>query len=314
MSSQARIEESMTLGTWALLIALSLVWGGSFFFQGVAVRELPTITIVVARVGLAALTLLVVMKALGLRMPSSGHVWAAFFGMGFLNNLIPFTLIVWGQASIASGLASILNATTPLFTVLVAHFLTRDEKLTRRKMIGVAFGFVGVAIMLGTDLLGDLGISELGQLAVLGAALTYAFAGIYGRRFKALGVPPIAVATGQVTASTVMLIPLMLLVDKPWTLPAPGFETILALIGLATVSTALAYFLYFRILEIAGATNLLLVTFLIPVSAIILGIMVLGETLLPKHFLGMIIITLGLIVIDGRLLMMVTGRSRSARA
>ncbi len=313
MSNQAGIEKSMTLGTWALLIALSLVWGGSFFFQSVALRELPTFTIVVARVGLAALTLLIVMKALGIRMPSSGRVWAAFFGMGFLNNVIPFTLIVWGQTSIASGLASILNATTPLFTVLVAHVLTNDEKLTRRKVIGVAFGFAGVAIMLGTDLLGDLGTSELGQLAVLGAALTYAFAGIFGRRFKALGVPPVAVATGQVTASSVMLIPLMLLVDKPWTLPAPGFETILALIGLATISTALAYFLYFRILELAGATNLLLVTFLIPVSAIILGIMVLGETLLPKHFLGMIVISLGLIVIDGRLFTLITGRNRSVR-
>ncbi len=301
-------EKTMTLGTWVMLITLSLVWGGSFFFQGVAVKELPTFTIVVARVALAAVALLVILKVLGIGLPNSGRVWAAFFGMGALNNAIPFTLIVWGQSSIASGLASILNATTPLFGVLVAHFLTSDEKLTPRKMTGVILGFAGVALMLGPDLLRDLGGNALAQLAVLGAALSYALAGIFGRRFKALGVPPVAVATGQVAASSALLIPIMLLVDKPWTLLAPGLGTILALIALATVSTAFAYILYFRILENAGATNLLLVTFLIPASAIVLGILFLGEHLLAKHLLGMLVIGLGLAAIDGRLLTMFRGR------
>lgn len=311
MSELAGIEKTMTFRTWVMLIALSLVWGGSFFFQGVAVLELPTFTIVVARVGLAALCLWIILGLLGVAMPRSRRVWAAFFGMGFLNNAIPFTLIVWGQASIGSGLASILNATTPLFGVLVAHILTDDEKLTGRKILGVVLGFLGVAIMLGPDLLGDLGDDLFAQLAVLAAALTYAFAGIFGRRFKALGVPAMSVATGQVTASTLLLIPVMLIVDQPWTLPAPGLNTILALIGLATVSTAFAYHLYFRILETAGATNLLLVTFLIPVSAIILGMTVLGENLLLKHLLGMAVIGLGLAAIDGRLLQL--GGRRSSR-
>ena len=312
MTSQTGIEKTMTPRTWIMLITLSLVWGGSFFFQGLAVRELPTFTIVVARVALAALSLFVIMRFLGIAIPRSRQVWGAFFIMGFLNNAVPFTLIIWGQASIASGLASILNATMPLFTVLVAHAMTSDEKLTSQKITGVVVGFIGVAIMLGADLQHGLGGSVLAQLAILGAALFYAFGSAFGRRFKRLGVPPVAVATGQVTASSILLIPLMLWVDKPWALETPSLITILALIGLAVVSTAFAYILYFRIMEKAGATNLSLVTFLIPISAIVLGIAFLDEILTMPQFAGMIIIGLGLAVIDGRPMGWLSGRLRAA--
>ncbi|MBT3306136.1 MAG: EamA family transporter [Alphaproteobacteria bacterium] len=303
MSSSSPIQpvnKVMSPFEWGLLLTLSLLWGGSFFFVGVAVKELPTFTIVVCRVFFAALTLWAVMKAMGLKMPTSRRVWGAFFVMGFLNNAVPFSLIVWGQGHIASGLAAIINATTPLFTVIVAHSLTTDEKMTGTRLAGVIVGLVGVAFMIGLDVLQSLGVNVLAQIAILAASLSYAFAGVFGRRFRDLGVSPMAAATGQVTASSIMLAPIMLIVDTPWTLPVPSMATIGALAGIALLSTALAYTLYFRILATAGATNLLLVTLLVPVSAILLGVLVLGEVLEPKHFIGMAMIGVGLAAIDGR--------------
>lgn len=296
----AKIHSSMTPVEWGMLCALSLLWGGSFFFVGVAVAELPPFTIVLLRVALAALILWLVVRFMGLRMPVTEGLWGAFFAMGVLNNLIPFSLIVWGQTHMASGLASILNATTPLFTVIVAHYLTADERMTRARMLGVTVGLAGVVAMMGPAALEGIGANVFAQVAVLAAALSYAFAGVYGRRFRSLGVPPLLTATGQVTASTILLAPVALMVDRPWTLPMPGPATWAALIGLAALSTALAYLLYFRILATAGATNLLLVTFLIPVSAIFLGATILGERLNPEHFLGMALIGVGLAAIDGR--------------
>ncbi len=287
---------------WGMLIMLSLLWGGSFFFIGIAVKALPPFTIVALRVSLAAVALLVFLRLAGLSMPRDPRVWLAFFGMGLLNNLIPFSLIVWGQTHIASGLASILNATTPLFGVIVAHLLTDDEKLTVNRFAGVVVGFLGVAMMIGPAALSGLGSNLVAQLAVLGAALSYSLAGVFARRFKRMGVAPIVTATGQVSAASIMLVPLSLLVDHPWTLTMPGLDVWAAIVGIALVSTALAYVLFFRILETAGVTNLMLVTFLIPVSAILLGAMFLGETLEPKHFLGMTLIAAGLAAIDGRLL------------
>lgn len=300
MASYGAANRLMNSQEWALLLTLSVLWGGSFFFNGVAVREMPTFTVVVVRVALAAVILLVIMRLMGIKIPRDGRVWGAFFGMGLLNNVIPFSLIVWGQAHIASGVASILNATTPLFTVIVAHVLTADEKMTGGRLAGVGIGLCGVAILIGSDALASLGVNVVAQLACLTAAMSYAFAGVFGRRFKAMNVSPMATATGQVTASSVMLVPVMLLVDRPWTLPLPSMAAILALVGVAALSTALAYILYFRILMTAGATNLLLVTFLIPVSAVLLGVLVLGDTLMHKHFAGMALIGLGLAAIDGR--------------
>jgi drug/metabolite transporter (DMT)-like permease len=297
---------------WLMLLALAVVWGGSFFFNGVAVRELPSFTLVWLRVAIAAATLLLVLRLLGQPVPTERRIWAACFGMGLLNNVLPFVLIVWGQHRIASGLASILNATTPLFTVLVAHLLTPDEKLTPLKAAGVVVGFAGAAVMIGPDALAGLGSGTLAQLACLAAALSYAFAGIFGRRFRRMGVAPLVSAAGQVSASAVLLLPVMLLVDRPWTLAMPGAATWGAVIGVGLLSTALAYVLYFRILAASGATNLLLVTFLIPVSASLLGVLLLGETLLPRHLAGMALIVAGLACIDGRLSRLRPGRPAMA--
>ena len=285
-----------------MLLALSVLWGGSFFFVGVIVNELPPFTIVTIRVGLAAIALWLVAFAMGYRIPVRGDIWRAFFCMGLLNNVIPFSLIVWGQTHIASGLASILNATTPLFTVLIAHVLTTDERLTPVRLFGVVAGLAGTVVLIGPGALSGIGTHVFAQIAVLVAALSYAFAGIYGRRFRELEVPPLLTATGQVTTSTLMLLPVVLLLDEPWRLPMPGLTTWAALAGLAVLSTALAYILYFRILATAGATNLLLVTFLIPVTAILLGVLALGESLSAGHIFGMALIASGLAAIDGRLI------------
>jgi drug/metabolite transporter (DMT)-like permease len=301
---------AMGAADWLLLIALSIVWGGSFFFAKVAVAEVPPLTIVLVRVGLAAIALLVVLRAIGQAMPRDPRVWAAFFGMGLLNNLIPFSLIFWGQTQIGSGLAAILNSTTPLFTVLVAHVLTAEEKLTPKRLVGVVLGIAGVAVMIGPQVLGGLGGAVLAQLAVLGAALSYGFASIFGRRFRAL--PPMVTATGQVSATSVMMLPIVCLVDRPWTLPVPGWSTVLALVGLALLSTAFAYVLYFKLLARVGATNAALVTLLIPPSALMLGSAVLGEALTGRAWAGMALIALGLVALDGRLFVMLLRRAPTA--
>jgi drug/metabolite transporter (DMT)-like permease len=296
------IEPRMGAAEWAMLLALSVLWGGSFFFAKVAVGELPPLTVVLGRVGLAAMALLAIVRAAGQRMPRDPDFWAAYFAMGALNNLIPFSLIFWGQTRIASGLAAILNATRPLWTVLLAHLLTRDEELAPNRLAGVLAGLAGVAVMIGPEALAGFGLDLLAQTAVVLAAVSYAFAGIFGRRFRAAGVSPLVTAAGQVAATTVMALPVVLLVDQPWTLPVPSAATCASVVALALLCTALANVLYFRVLATAGAINIALVTFLVPVSAILLGSFVLGERLEPRDFAGMALIGLGLAAIDGRVL------------
>lgn len=295
------IRKSMSPLEWLLLLFLSVLWGGSFFFVGIVVHALPRFTIVALRVGLAALALHILLLFRGERIPLDRKLWGAFFVIGLLNNVIPFSLIIQGQMHIASGLASILNATTPLFTVVVAHFLTDDEKMTAGRFFGLLVGFSGVVLMIGPEAVAGLGTHVVAQLCVLGATLCYAFAGVFGRRFRGMKLAPLVAAAGQVTASSIILVPLALVLEHPWTLPAPAPEVWGAILGLALLSTAFAYVIYFRILASAGANNVLLVTFLIPVSAILLGTTVLGERLEPKHFAGMALIGVALAAIDGRL-------------
>jgi drug/metabolite transporter (DMT)-like permease len=223
-----------------------------------------------------------------------------------LNNVIPFSFIVWGQAHIASGLASVLNATTPLFGVVVAGLLLADERATPMKLVGVVVGFIGVVMMVGMPSLGLASQSAtLAQFAILVAALSYAFAGVFGRRFKGMGLSPVVVAAGQVTGSSLVLAPVALYIDGLPTLlgtDAPSLASWASILTLAVFSTALAYVLYFKILASAGATNIMLVTLLVPMSAILLGSLFLHETLEWVHFVGMGLIAMGLAVIDGRLI------------
>jgi drug/metabolite transporter (DMT)-like permease len=294
------ISRTMGLGQWTMLIILSVIWGGSFFFFAIAIRELPTLSIVLARVALGAMALWLAIKLLGIARPRDPKVWRDLLIMGILNNVIPFCLIVWGQHEVASGLAAVINGTTPFFTVLVANAFTRDEKMSWNRLAGALAGLAGVAVMIGYDALSGLGASFGHQGAIVLAAVFYACASVFARRFGAL--PPLVTAAGQTTGASLVLLPLALLIDQPWTLPWPSQATLAALIGLGVLCTAIAYLLYFTILKSAGAANLVLVTFLVPVSAILLGVAFLGESLKPQHFLGMAAIGLGLALIDGRLL------------
>lgn len=260
-----------------------------------ALSSFGPLTVVFGRVALAAL-------ALNLINPLRRDApWRSFFAMGALNNALPFSLIFRGQTHIASGLASILNATTPLFTVVVAHLLTDDEKMTGAKVAALLAGIAGVGVLIGPFAFAQPNDGLWGELACLGAALSYAFAGIYGRRFRTMGVAPLDAAAGQVTTSSLLILPIMLSVEQPWNGALPTVTVWAALAALALLSTALAYVLYFRILAAAGATTLLLVTFLIPVTSILLGAVFLQERLEPRHFAGMALIGLGLMVIDGRI-------------
>ena len=286
---------------WVMLLSLSLIWGGSFFLNAVILTELPTLTLVAARVSLAAIALWGFAAITGRLRGLTPAVWAAFAVMGFLNNAIPFTFIVHAQTSISSGLASILNATTPLFTILVAGVFLSDERFSVMRLAGVAIGLFGVVVMIGTDALDGIGSSVWAQMFSLGAAVSYGFASVFGRRFRRLGIDPIRVAMGQVTMSSLMLWPVAIVLDRPFDLAMPSVTVWGALGVLSVICTACAYILYFKVLERAGATNISMVTFLVPVFAILLGILFLGETLHISHVIGMLLIGLGLIVIDGRM-------------
>lgn len=292
------VQRPMTVHEWGLLIFLSVLWGGSFFFVGVAVKALPPFTIVAARVTVAALILWVSSGATGLSASSLLRQAPALALLGLINNAIPFVLIVSGQTRIASGFAAILNAATPIFTVILAHFTTTTEPMTWSRFAGAVLGLIGVAAMLAGDLAAPGGLWP--EFAVLGAAACYACGSLYGRRFRGLGLAPIDIATGQVTAAALFLAPVALFVDRPWTLPSPGLAATASIMAIGALSTALAYVVYFRILAGAGATNVVLVTLLAPVTSILLGVSVLGERLQSRHFLGFALIAAGLALIDGR--------------
>lgn len=282
---------------WSLLAVLSILWGGSFFFNGAALRELPPFTLVFLRVALGAAILLPLLRMHGISLPKSATGWKPFVVIGLLNNVIPFSLIVIGQTFIPSGLASILNATTPLFTVLVMAS-AGEEALQVRRVAGVALGLAGVIILRGWGVELRTG-HGLGILLCLGGAFSYGLAALAARRLLK-DSPPLGTATFQLMASTVMMSVVAGAMEQPWRLPMPGIATWLAVLGLASLSTALAYIVFFQILRRSGATNVMLVTLLIPVTAILLGWLVLGEPISMREIAGAIVIGSALLVIDGR--------------
>jgi drug/metabolite transporter (DMT)-like permease len=300
MNSPA-ISSRMGLVQWSMLLLLSMLWGGSYFFVEIALLEWSPLLIVAVRVAIATIVIWGIVLAAGLPIPRTAQAWLAFLWMGLLNNVTPFLLIVWGQKEIESGLAAILNAAAPIFTVIVAGIFLKDEPVTRSKLLGAVLGLIGVAILIGPSALAGLDANLLAQLAVLGAALSYAFAGVYARRFPRMNIDPIVAAAGQLVMSSLVLIAMALMFETPTQLLASSTKVWMAVVFMAVFSTALAYILYFRLLATAGATNAILVTLLIPVTAVLLGTIILGERLEWGHFLGMIVIGLGLSVIDGRL-------------
>jgi drug/metabolite transporter (DMT)-like permease len=293
----AEPPQTIDARTAQLLLFLSIIWGGSFFFTGAAIRELPPLTVALARVTLGAAFLLPFFKMLGGTWPKTFAGWMPFLGMGILNNVIPFSLQAAAQLYVSSGVTSVLNATTPVFGVIVLAAFG-DERLIARRAIGVAVGLIGVIVLRGVSV-GMNGGETLGILLGLGGALSYGFAGLWGRRMLA-NVPSINSATCQLICSTAIMLVLASAIERPWDLPMPSTTAVLALVGLAAISTSLAYIVFFTILRRSGATNTLLVTLLIPVTAILLGHFVLGEPLHTREIVGAVIIGSALLVIDGR--------------
>jgi drug/metabolite transporter (DMT)-like permease len=295
------IRSQMNRSDWLILGILAAIWGGAFLFIGIAVKNVPPLTYVWLRLTIAAVAMWTYLKVRGHSLGLPKQVWGAILLLALLNNALPFTLFGWGQTHIASGLASILNATTPIWGVVVAHFLTHDERMSPRKLAGVLLGFGGVATMIGPSLLSDIGTNALAQLACVTASLSYALAAVWARRFRRIGVSPLSVTTGQLTAGAIVMLPLSLFIDQPWTRAFPPLGTWAAITALALFCTAFGYVLYFRLIDRAGATNALLVTLLVPPVAIVLGALFLSETLAPQDFAGLALIALGLAAIDGRL-------------
>ncbi|MDH3990155.1 MAG: DMT family transporter [Gammaproteobacteria bacterium] len=298
--SSTVINSRMGLVEWSMLLLLSMLWGGSYFFVEVALLEWSPLLIVAVRVVIAAVVIWTIVLAAGLPVPRSRPAWMAFFWMGLLNNIFPFLLIVWGQKEIESGLAAILTAAAPIFTVIVAGVWLQDEPVTRSKLLGAVLGLIGVVVLIGPSALAGLDANLLAQLAVLAGALSYAFAGVYARRFPRMNIDPIVAAAGQLLMSSLIMILLASMFEAPNQLIESSAKVWIAVGVMAVFSTALAYILYFRLLASAGATNAILVTLLIPVTAILLGAIILDERLQWLHFLGMVVIGLGLSVIDGR--------------
>ena len=300
----------MNAQTWGLLALLGMIWGGSFFFARVAVGHVPPATLVLLRVGIAALALHVYVAGRFGIYETLRTRWREFLLLGLINNAVPHMLIFLGQTQIGAGLASILNATTPIFTVLIANQLTADEKLSSEKIAGCLIGLVGTAVLIGPRALapftGDSGPPLWAVLLPVLAAVSYGFAATYGKRFR--GTSPPVIAAGQMTASTLLMLPVSFALDTPWQLPLPPLSAILAVLALALISTAYGYILFFRIMAAAGATNTSLVTLLVPPSAIIAGMLFLGETLTPLGILGMALVLFGLVVLDGRAVARLRGR------
>lgn len=288
---------NMSRQDWILLIILSVLWGSSFFFIDVALQSLTVFTVVFARVLIAGLILTLLVYVTGQSLPRDAHSWRQFLILGMLRAALPISLIVWAETQIDSGLAGILNSTSPLFTAIIAHFLTRDNKLTQQRFIGILIGMLGVSVLIGADVLRGLGEQVVAQVAMLGATCSYGFAAVYGRQFKDTKSPLVS-ATGMLIGATILITPLALL-EQPWTLN-PSFASLGAILGLSIFSTALAFIVWFRLIFSAGASNTSMVTFLIPITALLLGSVFLNETLEIGALIGLVIILFGLGVAQNR--------------
>lgn len=291
-------QRTISPRAWAELLLLATIWGGSFLSNRIALNDVGVLTTVAFRVAGACVILWGYVALRRLPLPRDPRIWAAFLVMGVLNNVIPFTLITWGQLTIPSGLAAILNASTAILGVLVAAMVFRDERLTLRKLTGATLGFLGVATAIGVGALGQFDVTSLAQLALIGASLSYAFAFAWGRSMLS-GLRPQVAAAGMLTASSLVMVPLALALEGVPTLHH-ALEVWAALGYLAVMATAGAYLLYYRVLAMAGAGNLGLVTLLVAPVAIVLGALVLNEALPGRAYAGFGLLALGLLVIDGR--------------
>jgi len=291
-------QKTMSGRAWGELLLLGLLWGGSFLSIRIALDEIGFITAVAHRVFWASLVLWAVVLLGRLPIPKRPAIWGAFLVMGLLNNIIPFSLMAWGQLHIESGLTSILNAATAIFGVVVAAIVFRDERLTAQRAIGVLVGFAGVVIAIGVESLAEFDIKSMAQLSVIAGTISYAFAGSWARATLS-GLSPQVAAAGMLTGSSLIILPVAWIVEGRPSL-ALQTDTAIAIAYYALAATALAYLLYYRVLAMAGSGNLMLCTLIIPPIAILLGAWALDEALHPRAFTGFGVLALGLIILDGR--------------
>lgn len=306
----APVQKTISPQAWAGLMILAFIWGGSFLSVHLALEEIGPLTSVAHRTGWAMVILWAYVLIRRLPLPTDRRVWGAFLVMGLLNNVIPFSLMAWGQLHIETGLTSILNAATAIFGVTAAALFLADERMTARKAIGVGIGFLGVSTAIGLNAFKDFDIRSLGQLAVIGGTISYALAGVWAR--KTLGhLKPQVAAAGMLTGASLITLPAAWIIEGPITLSLQP-QTWAAITYYAVVATAIAYILYYRVLALAGSGNAMLVTLLVAPVAIVLGAIVLGEALPLRAYIGFAILALGLLILDGRLVKPLQHRLRRA--
>lgn len=280
------------------LLFLAALWGPSFIFIKVAVGEIPPLTLAAGRVGLAAILLYVILRAQGRNFPGFGPIWKHFAVVGFFGNALPFALFSWGEQYIDSALAAILNGTTPLFTIVLAHFFIDDDRLTTPKFLGVLLGFGGLLLLIGPSLVGGIQATTWGLVAIAVAAASYGLSIVYSRK-NLRGLPPLVGPASQLMVATLYLLPLSLVIDQPFALPLPSWQALGSLIVLATIGTALAFVIYYRIMEYTSATYLSMVTYMVPVFGVFLGVWVLNEQLYWNAYAGCVLILLGVMIVNG---------------
>ncbi|MEE8500087.1 MAG: DMT family transporter [Kiloniellales bacterium] len=285
---------------YLLLLLLSAIWGSSFLFIKLAVAAIPPMTLVAGRLGLAALALLLFLAATGRRLPRDWGIWRGFLVVAAIGNVVPFFLINWGEVTVDSSLAAILLATTPLATIVLAHAFTPDERLTPLKGLGVMVGFGGIVVLVGPDALAGFGREAVSQLAIVGAACCYAVTGVFVRRSRLIELPAAVTATGVLVTAAVIAVPLALVIDRPWELPAPSTGALLALGVLALLCTSAAFLILFRLLATTGATFVSLLNYLAPVFGVSWGALLLGEPLHLEVLGALALILLGLVLTQAR--------------
>jgi drug/metabolite transporter (DMT)-like permease len=281
-----------------LLLFLATLWGPSFLFIKVAVGEIPPITLVLARVGIAAILLYIVLRLQGHNLPRPGRIWGHIAIVALFHNSLPFVLLSWGEQHIDSALASIVNGTTPIFTILLAHMLTTDDRLTSTKVVGVTLGMLGMVLLVAPSLFGGVEATTLGILAVIAVSASYGLAMVYSRKHLR-GMKPLAAPTGQFLVATLYLLPLALLIDRPLTLSAPSTQAIASMLALAIFGTALAFIVYYRLIESADASYISMVTYLVPVFGVILGVLILDERLSWNAYMAFAMILIGVMIVNG---------------
>jgi len=287
---ESQPQHSAIASELGLLLLLATAWGASYTFLKIAVATIPPITLIAGRTLIAGVLLVVIMHWRGVKLPTDAANWRRFLFQACMNSVIPWTMLAWGSQALDAGVATILNSTAPIFTFFLTFAVTRHEAVTSRKLIGVIAGMAGICLIVGVQALGDFGEQLIAQIVCVLAAVCYAGAAIFGRNFK--GLDPMAPAAGSLLCGAAILIPLSIVVDRPWTL-APSMNSLLALLALAVFSTALAFVIYFRLIQTLGSVGATAQAYLRVPIGVALGVIFLGEQLSSTVWIGLACVVIG---------------------